>query len=160
MILRPYQPADLEALALLFTASVHVLAAGHYSAAQREAWAPHPPDLARWRARLAPLRTLVAEAGAMLAGFIAYAGDGHLHYLYCGPAFAGQGVAFLLYGCVEAQLRSAGVAQCHTEASLTARPFFERQGFVILQEQEVEVGGQHLRRLAMRKTLRPDMRVG
>jgi len=159
MNLRLYQPADLEALALLFTASVHVLAAGHYNVAQREAWAPRPPDLALWRVRLAPLRTLVAEAGAALAGFIAYAGDGHLQYLYCGPAFAGQGVAFLLYGCAEAQLRSAGVAQCYTEASLTARPFFERQGFVMLHEEEAQVGGQRLRRFAMRKALRPDLRA-
>ena len=43
MIIRPYTPADLEAVAQLFTASVHQVAASHYDETQRTAWAPQPP---------------------------------------------------------------------------------------------------------------------
>ena len=153
MILRPYQATDLEPLAGLFTASVHALAAGHYSAAQLDAWAPRPPDPARWLVRLAPLQTVVAQVGAALAGFIAYEPEGRIVYLYVAPGFAHQGVATRLCDEVESRLRAQGVAELGTEASLAARPFFERRGYAVVEEQQVEFGGARFRRLAMRKVL-------
>lgn len=151
MTIRPFRDSDLESVALLFTASVHSAAADDYDPTQRDAWAPIPPDLDAWRRRIAPLQTLVAEENSHLAGFISYEENGHIEFLYTAPAHTRRGVASMLYDGVERALRSLGVEELSTEASLTARPFFERQGFHVTEEQTVLRRGVSFRRYAMRK---------
>ncbi len=151
--LRQYTDADLAAVVALFTSSVHDLAVGQYDAQQREAWAPASPDLRHWQQRLQALNVTVAQAGSVLAGFIGYRSDGHVDLLFTAPAAARSGVATALYSSAEQQLRSLGVPELWTEASLLARPFFERQGFVVEAEQTVQRNEVSLRRFAMRKKI-------
>ncbi len=156
--IRSYRAADLSAVAQLFTSSVHALSIEHYDASHRAAWAPRPPDLDEWQRRLAALRTLVAEEDSHLAGFLSYQPHGHIEFLYVAPPFVRRSVATALLQHAEAVLTSLGVRKLTTEASLVARPFFERQGFVVTEEQvteeqQVERRGVHFRRFAMTKYL-------
>lgn len=153
--LRAYQTYDLPALVALFNASVQGLAAAQYDAAQRMAWAPVQADMPAWQARLSALTVLIAEDSGQLAGFIGFSADGHLDLLYSSPRYARQGVATALYRQAEGRLTAAGVPAVYTEASLTARPFFIRQGFSVEQVQTVNCGAVTLQRFAMRKPLRP-----
>lgn len=151
--IRAYGPSDLAALVAIFTTSVHELAAAHYSPAQRRAWAPSNPQLDPWRERLRGLHTLVVETDAAPAGFIGYEDDGHIDLLFVSPQAPRRGLATALYHEAEARLCARGVDRVFTEASLVARPFFERQGFHIEAEQSVSRGGASFRRYAMIKTL-------
>jgi putative acetyltransferase len=54
---------------------------------------------------------------------------------------------------VEAAARNQELPRIFTEASLTARPFFERRGFVVVAAQQVEKRGQTLANFRMEKTL-------
>jgi len=154
MDIRPYRDSDLDAVVELFTASVHELAAGHYDARQREAWAPRPWDATAWRTRLSHLVTLVAEDGASrLAGFVACTDTGHVDLLFVAPSHHGRGVARRLYERAEDALAARGVTELTTAASRVARPFFERQGFVATDEEEVTVRGVRLHRFPMAKRL-------
>ncbi|MNQ05629.1 putative N-acetyltransferase YafP [compost metagenome] len=153
--LRDYRAADLEALVELFGASVHRLGVADYEQAQRQAWAPAHADLQAWQVRLAALQVRLAEHGEQLAGFIGFTASGHIELLFSAPQHARQGVATALYRDAEACLRSLGVTSAFTEASLTARPFFARQGFSVEQAQTVARGAVTLQRFAMRKPLRP-----
>ncbi len=153
MNIRPYDESDLAAVAALFTLSIHRLAVGYYDAQQRAAWAPQPPDLQEWRRRMSGLKTLVAETDGELGGFIAYEMNGHIDLLYTSPTHPRQGVATSLYRQVETEMRVAGVEVLTTEASLVARPFFDRQGFDVVEEQNVSRRGIWFRRYAMRKSL-------
>ena len=153
MHIRPYTDSDLGAVAQLFTDAVHGLAASHYDAAQRDAWAPRPPDRGAWRDRLKPLQLLVAEDGGKLLGFIGYEHNGHIDLLFTSPAAARGGVASQLYGKAEAALRALDVKKLFTEGSLLGRPFFEHQGFTVKKEQQVSLRGAELQRFAMTKTV-------
>ena len=153
--LRTYQASDLPALVALFNDSVHGLAAAQYDAAQRLAWAPAQIDLPAWQTRLAGLTVMIAEDRCHLAGFIGFSADGHIDLLYSSPRYARQGVATALYLQAEGELTALGVPALYTEASLTARPFFERQGFSVAQLQTLARGAVTLQRFAMRKPLRP-----
>lgn len=113
--LRRYREGDLQALVRLFTDAVHRLAGGYYTAAQLAAWAPQPPDLNGWTARLASLETLVAEIDGELAGFIAYEADGHIDLLYTSPAYCGRGVAAALFRQAEAELGRRPAALRHAQ---------------------------------------------
>lgn len=147
---RPYEAADLEAVATLFTASIHELGAPHYNAEQREAWAPRPPDRNAWARRLAELKTLLAEDDIGLAGFISWEGDGHIDLLYTAPRAQRRGVATLLLRRVQGVL--PGIA-LFTKASLVAKGFFLHQGFHLVEEQCVVRRGVSLRRFAMRRVV-------
>ena len=153
MHIRPYADEDLAALVAVFTTSVHQLAVSDYTPQQRDVWAPRSPELAAWRQRLQSLETLVATEGVTLIGFISYSPNGHIDLLYTSPSYARRGVASLLYRSVEGALASAGTLAIFAEASSVARPFFEHFGFVIIEEQNVLVGGCSFRRYAMRKAI-------
>ncbi|WP_234981597.1 GNAT family N-acetyltransferase [Fontimonas thermophila] len=111
------------------------------------------PDLHQWRKRLQSLPTFVAVQGTEVAGFISYETNGHIELLYVTPSYARRGVASLLYCHAERALLSAGVTELCTEASLVAKPVFERFRFVVTEEQEISLRGALFRRFAMRKRL-------
>lgn len=154
--LRPYQASDLAAVVALFNASVQGLTGAQYDKAQRLAWAPMQADWSAWQARLSCLTVLIAEVNRQIAGFIGFSADGHIDLLYSSPRHARQGVATALYLRAESELTAAGVPAIFSEASLTARPFFARQGFSVQQLQTLARGAVILQRFAMRKPLRPN----
>ena len=66
--LRPYTPGDRAAVKTVFYRAVHEGAAGHYTAAQRAAWAPDPAVDPAQPDRLAGQFCLLSEsAGAVVA---------------------------------------------------------------------------------------------
>lgn len=151
---RPYESADLPKVMETYTASIHSLAAAYYSPEQIAAWAPVPPDAARWQVRLAQLHTIVAEADGVLAGFASYTHAGYLDFLFTHPAFARRGVASSLYQRVESALRAVGAPEVTAHVSLAARSFFDRHGIELDAEEYAACRGAYLRRFAMHKRLR------
>jgi putative acetyltransferase len=123
---RPYESTDLPGVMEIYTASIRSLAASYYSPEQIAAWAPVPPDAARWQERLSHLHTIVAESDGGLAGFASYTHDGYLDFLFTHPTCARRGVATRLYQRVESALRTVNAPRVTTHASLAARPFFDR----------------------------------
>ena len=153
MNFRSYKPADLPQVIEVYSTSIRCLAAAFYTADQLTAWAPAHPDVARWQRRLDSLHTLVAEENGALAGFASYEDNGHLDFLFTHPEFARRGVATQLCLKIESLLRAADVTGIFTEASLAARPFFERHGFRLDAEELVECRGARLRRFRMHKQI-------
>ena len=149
-IVREAMNQDAPAIAALYTESIHGIAANSYSPQQLHAWAPSKPDLDKWRVRLAPLAALVAEVEGDMAGFIAFTAGGHIEFLFTSPAFSRQGIASALYAAALQQLHADGIKEITTEASLEARPFFERKGFEVIEEQFAERGGDALKRYLMK----------
>jgi len=154
MHVRESGPDDLRAIVRLFTASVHALGADAYDERQRDAWAPRTPDLARWRERLAALHVLVAEEGDELVGFASYRDDGYVDHLFTAAGCARRGVATTLHDELVARLAERGVTELSTHASDVARPFFERQGYVVVEREVVQLRGVDIPRSAMRRTCR------
>lgn len=144
---------DFPGVIEIYTASIRSLAASYYSPTEIVAWAPVPPDVARWQERLSHLHTIVADSDGVLAGFASYTLDGYLDFLFTHPTFARRGVATGLYQRVELALCTATVPMVTTHASLAARPFFDRHGFQVDAEERVECRGSYLTRFAMHKQL-------
>ena len=74
-------------------------------------------------------------------GFITFEPNGHLDHLYVDSHFQRQNVASALYRRVEQEARTHGVRRIFTEASITARPFFESLGFRLIAPQSVMYRG-------------------
>jgi putative acetyltransferase len=151
---RRFHPEETEAIAALFTETVHSVNAGHYTREQLSAWAPRPPDLASWRERLGGRAiVLVAEVENQIVGFAAFTPDGHLDLLYTHHRFLRKGVAASLLRHVENEASSRGVARVFAEVSVTARPFFDHAGFRLLTPQTVERRGVEFENYRMEKQL-------
>lgn len=73
--------------------------------------------------------------------------------MFVHPHYQGLGVASLLLKTLEAAGREQGLLLITTEASLTARPFFEKRGFDVIASQAVQKRGQTLRNFRMEKRL-------
>lgn len=148
LVLRPYEPADLPGLARLFYDTVHRVNAAHYTPAQLMAWAPGEVDQAAWNQSLLCHDSWVAEMGGRVAGFADMAEDGYLDRLYVHRDLQGQGIATALCDLLEG--RSAAPVFT-THASITARPFFEKRGYRLVREQQVQRRGQTLTNFVMEK---------
>jgi len=151
--IRPYASVDLDALIALFQSSVRIVARRDYTLEQVFAWAPDAIDRERWAVRLAASSTWVAALGQRPAGFITLEPEGHLDMLYVDPHFQSRGVASRLLRRLETSAEARGLARLFTEASITARPFFEHRGFRMVEAQTVIRRGQELANYQMERHL-------
>lgn len=150
---RDYLPTDCDATIDIFLRAIREIASKDYSPAQVAAWAKMD-DRDGWAERRSSRPTWLAECDGVPVGFSDLMPDGYLDMMFVHPDYQGIGVASLLLHTVEAEARKSGLTRISTEASLTARPFFERKGFVILARQEVEKRGETLANFRMEKMLR------
>jgi putative acetyltransferase len=98
----------------------------------------------------------VAERDGVPVGFMSLdLARGYLDLAFVLPQVMGQGVADALYAVLEARARAEGLARLTTEASALARPFFARNGWALIREQQVERRGVALHNAVMEKTLSP-----
>jgi putative acetyltransferase len=153
--IRDYDAGDAPEIARLFYETIRSVNKADYSEEQVAAMAPGVPDPEEWHDRMTDRRTLVAEEDGEVVGFAELEGDGHLDMLYLRGDAVGRGVGRRLYSEVEREARGLGLGQIFTEASITARPFFERQGFRVVREQTVSRRGVEMTRFAMEKLLSP-----
>ena len=151
--IRYYEAGDAPEILRLFFETVRSVNRADYSDEQLEAWAPGVPDPEEWHARMAGRRTLVAEEGGEVVGFAELEYDGRLDMLYVRKDAVGRGVGRQLYEAVEREARGQGLGWIFTEASITARPFFEQQGFRVVREQMVSRRGVSMTNFVMEKEL-------
>jgi putative acetyltransferase len=97
--------------------------------------------------------SIVAPIGGELAGFSDVSPDGYLDMMIVSPRHQRRGVARQLLAHVEAYARSEGTPTLSADASITARPFFERHGFTVEAEQRPVKAGVELTNYKMRKDL-------
>ena len=151
--IRHYRHGDAREIVRLFYETVRSVNRADYSDEQVRAWAPVVPDPNEWHDRMAGRRTLVAEEGGEVVGFAELEGEGHLDMLYLRGDVVGRGVGRRLYEALEREARGRGLGKIFTEASITARPFFERRGFRVIREQTVAVRGVSMTNFVMEKDL-------
>jgi putative acetyltransferase len=139
--LRPYTTADAPALMALFRDTIRRVNVRDYTEEQVRAWAPDDIEPVRWTSRFEGRFVVVAEADGRPVGFAELEADGHIDRFYVLADHQGIGVGRAMIEAVIAEGWRLGLPRLFTEASITARPFFERFGFVVLAEQTVTVRG-------------------
>lgn len=152
--LRALEEIHILECIILFQNTIHTVNAKDYSPIQLEAWAPKvkPEVTLRWQT-LSENIAYVAEFGNQIVGFGDLTKEGYLDRLYVHKDFQGQGVAVAIVQKLEEQAHELNLKEITTAASITAKPFFERSGFVVTKEQQVEIHGVKLTNFVMRKLL-------
>jgi putative acetyltransferase len=142
--LRPYRPDDAPALLALFKDTIRRVNSRDYPPDQIEAWASDTIDPAIWARRFTGRFVPVAEANGQPVGFGELEADGHIDRFYVSADHQGRGVGRALMTAVLTEAARLGQTRLFSEVSITARPFFEAFGFVVLAEQTVPCRGAEL----------------
>ena len=98
MIIRKFQPNDLEAVLKLFFDVIHSVGAKYYDEAQVNAWAPkeiHDQD--KWLESLMKNYSYVAEENGMIIGFGDMTEEGYIDRLFVHKNHQGRGAAFRIF---------------------------------------------------------------
>jgi putative acetyltransferase len=153
--IRDYAAGDLDAVIEIFQRAIREVASRDYSPEQIAVWSK--VDREEWADWRLTRPTFLALIDGEPAGFSDLEQDGHLDMMFVHPRFHRMGVATALVRRVEEEARRVGVSRVHAEVSITARPFFERQGFAVIREHPVEQGGLTFLTFRMEKDVRePD----
>ena len=148
MTLRDYTKTDCAELAELFYDTVHTVNAKDYTQEQLDAWATGEVNLEAWNESFQAHHTVVAEMDDKIVGFGDMDETGYLDRLYVHKDYQRRGVAAAICDALEQRTKAA---EFTTHASITARPFFEKRGYTVAREQQVERRGVLLTNFVMHK---------
>ncbi len=153
IILREYHSEDCTEIMQLFYDTIHSVNAADYNENQLNAWAPKlkDNDIAYWDSRFLQDHAVVAEKDGIIVGIGTSKSAGYFDMLYVHKDYQRIGVATLIADRIEKYFRSNGVMTLTTDASITAKPFFENRGYVVIKEQTVETRGQLFTNYKMQK---------
>jgi putative acetyltransferase len=153
MKIRLFQTDDVDQVAQLFYDTVHHINGRDYSPQQLQAWAPDNTPVRDWVAVCSSRFTYVALQESMVLGFAELELDGHIDCFYCYKDYQRCGVGRSLYQVIETKAMALKLERLFTEASITAKLFFERMGFSVIQVQQVSRRGEVFTNFAMQKSL-------
>jgi len=143
----------------LFFETVHEVNSRDYTAEQLAVWAPTEFDADAWSERIIRNQPFVcAEVDDendtdILAGFADVQPDGYIDQFFVHHQWQRQGVGKRLMQAIHDQAAEWGLTELVSDVSITARPFFEAWGFVVVTPQQVVRDGVTLDNFRMRKML-------
>lgn len=120
----------------LFRETVLTVNRQDYSQEEVEDWASCGNDISHIEEMISTYYFIVAvNQQSQIVGFSSITPQGYLHSLFVHKDFQGKGVATLLLDEIEKYAERQGMERITSEVSLTARPFFEKRGYVVEKEQ-------------------------
>lgn len=129
--------SDTYELKDLFQSTVLNVNKRDYSLAEVEDWASCGNDLSHIEEMIKTHYFIVAvNRQSQIVGFSSITQQSYLHSIFVHKDFQGQGVATLLLKEIERYATMNGIIRITSEVSLTARPFFEKRGYIVTKEQK------------------------
>ena len=150
-VIRPFKTADAPALRALKYATIRQVNRKDYTEQQLLAWAPDEYDEADWLQRISAMNLLVATLDGVIVGFADVQDDGYIDHFFCHSDYQGQGIGKALMNEILAISQLKSVKRLYSHVSITARPFFERYGFYVVREQQVDIRGKILTNFVMER---------
>ena len=156
MIFRLYNQEDCEEILSLFFHTVHYVNQKDYTKDQLAAWAGNSLkdlSLPLWHKRFCHSYTLVAIEKGKIVGFGNLVENRYIDTLYVHSHFQGKKIATRLLHHFQKQAMAAKEPRLTANVSLTALPFFTKEGFSVLKKQTVYRQGIALDQYSMIKRL-------
>ena len=153
MEIRLFEKQDAEKIAHLFHETVREINIRDYSNTQVQAWAPDDINFRDWENICSNRFTYVADDKGDIAGFGELEPNGHIDCFYCHKDYQRRGVGGQIYQAIKAKALELGLKHLTTEASITAKPFFQRMGFSVVKQQKVTRRGEVFVNYVMEKSL-------
>ena len=129
--------SDTVELKQLFQNTVLAINRRDYSQAEVEDWASCGDNLANIKDMIKTHYFIVAvNQQSEIVGFSSITPQGYLHSMFVHKDFQGKGIAIMLLNEIEQYAITNGIMRITSEVSFTARPFFEKRGYRVEEEQK------------------------
>lgn len=151
--IRKGQLNDLLELQKLFVDTVSNICKTDYNDEQINIWISGVENLERWKEMLTDQFVLIAQDKQEITGFCTLKNNNYLDFLYIHKDYQRQGIATKLYYEIEQVAQKAGETTITSEVSKTAKNFFEKIGFKVLKEQNINIKGVEITNYKMIKNL-------
>ncbi|WP_288614622.1 GNAT family N-acetyltransferase [uncultured Bacteroides sp.] len=136
-IIRPALQSDAVELKNLFQNTVLAINRRDYSQVEVEDWASCGDNLSNIEDMIKTHYFIVAvNQQSEIVGFSSITSQGYLHSMFVHKDFQGEGIATMLLNEIEQYAITNGIMRITSEVSLTARPFFEKKGYIVEEEQK------------------------
>lgn len=146
--IREYMPSDCQKIMNLFYDTVHTVNSMDYAMDQLDAWAPKNMGGEQWDLSFWEHITAVAEIKGKIAGFGDIDGTGYIDRLYTDAEYQGIGVGSAVCDYLESLVNTDKYTAF---VSVTARPFFEKRGYMVVRENTAVRSGVALKNFLMEK---------
>ncbi len=148
-----YNEDMLEEMMELFYNTIHVVCAKDYTRRQLNRWAPLHPDVTAWKQRLNKNVCKVAVIENVVVGFSELTEDAHVDCMYVHKDYQRKNIARILLKELQQIAEERNYEVLTTEASITAKPFFEKLGFRVMQIRKKLYNGKEFTNYKMIKQL-------
>ena len=150
MVIRSYRSSDCATLAQIYYDTIHTVNAADYTPAQLDAWATGNVDLQVWDTYFLTRNSFVAEIDGKIVGFSDIDDTGYLGRLYVHKDYLGRGIGKALCDAAEAAVQ---VQKYTLHSSITAKPFYEKQGYRTVEMRQMARQDQFITIYVMEKTI-------
>ncbi|MGJ8670072.1 MAG: GNAT family N-acetyltransferase [Oceanococcus sp.] len=135
----------------LFRSTIRNINIRDYSEAQVRAWASDEIFPSIWVEKIRTIAPFVVESNNEIVGYSDLQDSGLIDHFFVHCQSQGVGVGRALMGEIERRRIEKGLSRLESHVSITARPFFEVFGFVVLRKQQVEMRGEGLTNYVMER---------
>ena len=126
---------DLAEMQKLYVDTITSICKNDYSHEQIKGWTSSIENTKRWTDILTSQYVLIAELNNKMVGYITLLKNNYIDLLFVNKDYQRKGIADKLYVEVEKEAIEQKGCFLSADVSKTARPFFEKKGFIIIQEQ-------------------------
>lgn len=126
----------------VYFSAIRLICISDYSEKQVQVWAPDQFDMEIWAKKLQELNPFVAKIGSTLVGYADLQTDGLIDHFFVHGEHQSVGVGTMLMNSI--LQKGHNMEKLYSRVSMTAKPFFQHHGFVVIKEQVVEIRGEQL----------------
>lgn len=146
--------ADIPELKEMYKATLRAVNSADYTPEEIEDWASCGDNSAHLTDLITNLYFLVAlNENNQIIGFTSIQTDGYLHSMFVHKDYQRMGVASFLLSKAEEYATENQIKTITSEVSITAKPFFERKGYQVVEEQKRQANKLCLTNYWMKKEL-------
>jgi len=144
---------DMQEMQALFVDTIRSTCQKDYSEEQISVWTSSVENQSRWIEKLESQYFLIAETKGRIVGYASLENGNYLDFMYVHKDFMRQGIAINLYKALEKESKRKGVSTISSDVSITAKPFFEKIGFISVKENKNVMKGIEIINYQMRKDI-------
>jgi len=137
MKIRRGTSADNDQLRKLFHDTINHINNKDYNAEQIAVWSAGADKPERWLDKLKNQYFFVAEEDDIITGFASVTLGAYLDFMFVHKDYQGRGIAKSLLKEIIDLITKLGREAITADVSITAKPFFLKHGFAVVEEQTV-----------------------
>ena len=145
--------ADVKEITQLFHDTIQVINSRDYPKDEIDDWSSWYKDTDKWAERINEQYFIVAKLDNKVVGFSSLATDGYLDFMFVHKDLQGQGIAKELLTEIENKAFIQQNDLIYSDVSITAKGFFEKNGFDVEKQQLKKSKKKELINFRMTKTI-------